>query len=184
MAKKRGMSRRDFFRNTWLGAMGVSLLGFGGASLAFLWPTLRGGFGAKISLGTVDSLKNELKSLPGGLKYFPEARTYLAVYDGKDDAKLYEGFVAEGLIATYQKCAHLGCKVPFCATSAWFECPCHGSQYNRVGEYKSGPAPTGLSHFPILIDSGNVVVDTAAPGAATPRGTDTIGQEPEGPHCV
>jgi cytochrome b6-f complex iron-sulfur subunit len=184
MAKKRGMSRRDFFRTTWLASIGVSLLGFGGASLAFLWPTLRGGFGAKINVGTVDALKTELGSQPGGMKYFPEARTYLTLYDGNAADSIYAGFAEEGLIATYQKCAHLGCKVPFCATSKWFECPCHGSQYNRVGEYKFGPAPTGLSHFPIVIESGNVIVDTASPGAAPPRGTDTIGQEPEGPHCV
>jgi cytochrome b6-f complex iron-sulfur subunit len=184
MAKKRGMSRRDFFRNTWLASMGVSLLGFTGASLGFLWPTLRGGFGAKINLGGVDDLKQELSSLPGGIKYFAEARTYMTLYDGKDPAGIYEGFIAEGLIATYQKCAHLGCRVPFCETSKWFECPCHGSQYNRAGEYKSGPAPTGLSHFPITIDGGNIIVDTALPGGIATRGTDTIGQEPEGPHCV
>ena len=28
-----------------------------------------------------------------------------------------------GLVALYQKCPHLGCRVPNCATSQWFECP-------------------------------------------------------------
>jgi cytochrome b6-f complex iron-sulfur subunit len=180
----RGMSRRDFFRTSWLASMGVTVAGFTGASLGFLWPTLRGGFGAKINLGQLDALKTELATLPGNLKYFPEARTYLASYAGTGADTTYRGFVVDGLIASYQKCAHLGCRVPFCETSSWFECPCHGSQYNRVGEYKSGPAPAGLWHFPITVDGGNVIVDTAAPGAQAPRGTDTIGQEPAGPHCV
>jgi cytochrome b6-f complex iron-sulfur subunit len=185
MAKKRGMSRRDFFRNTWLGAMGVSLAGFGAASLGFLWPTLRGGFGAKLELGKVDDLKRELATLPGGMKYFPEARTYLTLYDGQDPGDLYKGFVQDGFIATYQKCAHLGCRVPFCATSKWFECPCHGSQYNQVGEKKGGPAPRGMDRFPATFaPSGDVTIQTGTvvPGPAI--GTNTTGQEAEGPHCI
>ena len=47
----------------------------------------------------------------------------------------------------YQKCPHLGCRVPSCVTSQWFECPCHGSQYNQVGEKKGGPAPRGMDRF-------------------------------------
>src|SRR3546814_2290060 len=53
----------------------------------------------------------------------------------------------EGVVALYQKCVHLGCRVPECVTSQWFECPCHGSQYNQVGEKKGGPAPRGLDRF-------------------------------------
>ncbi len=49
----------------------------------------------------------------------------------------------------YQKCVHLGCRVPFCQSSQWFECPCHGSKYNKAGEYRFGPAPTGLNRFKI-----------------------------------
>ena len=33
--------------------------------------------------------------------------------------------------------------------SQWFECPCHGSQYNRVGEKKGGPAPRGMDRFAV-----------------------------------
>jgi len=183
MAKKRGMSRRDFFRNTWLASMGLSLGGFGGASLAFLWPTLRGGFGSKIELGRVDDLKRELETLPGKMKYYAEARCYLLLYDGDGADNTYKGFATEGLLAVYQKCAHLGCRVPFCETSRWLECPCHGSRYNKEGENKFGPAPTGLAHFPITADGGTVTVDTAQPGAAPPCGVDTIGEEPEGLHC-
>ena len=67
----------------------------------------------------------------------------------------------QGIVILSQKCPHLGCRVPECATSQWFECQCHGSQYNRVGEKKAGPAPRGMDHFPATIAaSGDVTIDT------------------------
>jgi len=75
--------------------------------------------------------------------------------------------------------------VPFCEQSQWFECPCHGSKYNRAGEYELGPAPTGLQRFPISVDSTqNLVVDTSILNPGPPRGTDTINEPPQGPFCV
>ena len=75
--------------------------------------------------------------------------------------------------------------MPECTASQWFECPCHGSQYNRVGEKKGGPAPRGMDRFAghrdrratCVVDTGTIV-----PGAAI--GTNTTGQEAEGPHCI
>jgi cytochrome b6-f complex iron-sulfur subunit len=185
MAKKRGMSRRDFFRVSMLGSTAVGLGGFTAASLGMLWPSLRGGFGAKITLGKVEDLKAELSGIPHGWKYYAEARTYLILYKpvaGKES--FYKGVADGGFLAVYQKCAHLGCRVPQCESSGWFECPCHGSRYNKAGEYQFGPAPTGLQHFPIIIDGGNLVVDTADAKPGPPRGTDTIHQNAEGPHCT
>ena len=90
-----------------------------------------------------------------------------------------------GIVALYQKCPHLGCRVPECATSQWFECPCHGSQYNRVGEKKAGPAPRGMDHFLITVTgSSDVIIDTSYPFPGVPIGTNTTGQEAEGPHCI
>jgi cytochrome b6-f complex iron-sulfur subunit len=184
MAKKRGMSRRDFFRLSWLAAFGTFLGGFGFASLGLLWPNLRGGFGAKIPLGNVEDLKAELAAIPHQIKYYPEARTYLILYNPKPgQEKVYETAAAGGFLASYQKCAHLGCRVPICETSGWLECPCHGSRYNKAGEYQFGPAPRGLQHFPLVVDGGSLVVDTAAPVPGPPRGTDTINQQAEGVHC-
>ncbi len=66
----------------------------------------------------------------------------------------------QGYVALYQKCVHLGCRVPWCESSQWFECPCHGSKYNRVGEKQGGPAPRGLDRFPLEVSGGNIIVDT------------------------
>ena len=90
-----------------------------------------------------------------------------------------------GIIALYQKCPHLGCRVPNCDTSQWFECPCHGSQYNRVGEKKGGPAPRGMDRF--AVDGQRRRASPSTPALiiqGPPIGTNTTGQEAEGPHCV
>ena len=98
-------------------------------------------------------------------------------------APVFAGMSA-GIVALYQKCPHLGCRVPTCATSQWFECPCHGSQFNRVGEKKGGPSPRGMDRFAVSINNGNVVIDTGAVFGGPAIGTNTTGQEAEGPHCV
>lgn len=184
MAKKRGMARRDFFRLGMLSSSAVFAGGFAGASLGMLWPSLKGGFGAKINLGKAEDLKAELAGIPHGWKYYAEARTYLVLYNPVPGQEaFYKGVAEGGFIAVYQKCAHLGCRVPQCESSGWFECPCHGSRYNKAGEYEFGPAPSGLQHFPIVITDGNVVVDTSQAVDGPPRGTDTINQNPEGAHC-
>jgi cytochrome b6-f complex iron-sulfur subunit len=72
-----------------------------------------------------------------------------------------------------------------CKSSQWFECPCHGSQYNRVGEKKAGPAPRGMDHFAFTVSAGgDVVIDTGIIYQGLPIGTNTTGQEAEGPHCI
>src|SRR5205823_1647382 len=127
---------------------------FGGASLAFLWPNLQGGFGATIPAGSVDSLKSQFQQ--SGPVYIGAARSWVGFYGGSyqgvDTSTQVDyaasGAIVQGLMAVYQKCAHLGCRVPYCASSKWFECPCHGSKYNLAGEYELGPAPNGLSRFP------------------------------------
>ena len=43
-----GVTRRQFFNRTMVGMMLLGVSGFGGSVLAFLWPTLRGGFGSKV----------------------------------------------------------------------------------------------------------------------------------------
>ncbi|MEP7059957.1 MAG: Rieske 2Fe-2S domain-containing protein [Actinomycetota bacterium] len=181
------VSRRDFFRGSLLISMGVFLAEFGLASLVFLWPSLKGGFGSKINAGALSDIKNQIQS-QGQPVYVGTGRFYVVPYLGKPSGGVdYEalGVAKEGVMALYQRCVHLGCRVPFCLTSKWFECPCHGSKYNYAGEYRLGPAPTGMERFGIEIDgSGNLIVDTSNKVGGPPRGTDTIHEPPQGPFCV
>ena len=185
------VSRRDFFRRSLVVSLSIFGAQFGGASIAFLWPNLKGGFGSLIDVGTVNDIKQQIQSTNQPF-YLGTGKLYVVPYNGtaKDEATGvdYEGQGAVihglGLMALYQRCVHLGCRVPFCQQSQWFECPCHGSKYNKAGEYELGPAPTGLQRFPITVSNGALVVDTSTilPGAAP--GTDTIHEPPQGAFCV
>ncbi len=184
-----GVTRRQFFNRSLVTMMGIGLGGFGASMLAFLWPGKSVGFGSTVQVGT---LENVFASIDQGNQplYVSEGRFYLSRYPADSITKATKVYGAElagmkaGLVALYQKCVHLGCRVPFCTTSQWFECPCHGSQYNRVGEQKGGPAPRGLDRFAIDTSGGKVAVSTAAVIIGPPKGTNTTGQEAEGPHCI
>ncbi len=190
-AKAAPVSRRDFFRRSLVSSLLIFGAQFGGASIAFLWPNLKGGFGSTINAGSVADIKSLIEQTNQPF-YYGSGRFYVVPYKGtgKDDATgvdyVTEGYVIPdlGLMALYQRCVHLGCRVPFCQQSEWFECPCHGSKYNYAGEYELGPAPTGLQRFPISVDGGNLMVDTSILNPGPPRGTDTINEPPQGPFCV
>jgi cytochrome b6-f complex iron-sulfur subunit len=185
-----GVTRRQFLNRNIVALMVLSLSGFGAAVLAFLWPTLSGGFGATIRVGSLDDILASIRDTREPF-YVPEGRFYINPYPSSavsNAESVYSGNVLEGMkagvVAVYQKCPHLGCRVPWCATSQWFECGCHGSQYNRVGEKKGGPAPRGMDRFGVLVEGGVVSVDTSLVVEGPPIGTNTTGQEAEGPHCV
>ena len=188
-----GVSRRQFFNRATVTLMGTSIGTFTVAGfVAFLWPTATGGFGQVVSVGKLEDIKEDARA-NSGFFYAPSARTWFTEYpaealpkaEGVYDEAILAGMRDYGLVALYQKCPHLGCRVPSCASSRWFECPCHGSQYNQVGEKKGGPAPRGMDRFSISVDgAGNVDVDTGTVYAGPPIGTNTTGQEAEGPHCI
>ena len=54
----------------------------------------------------------------------------------------------------------------------------------RSGEKKGGPAPRGMDRFAIEVTGGTLIVNTGAVIQGPPIGTNTTGQEAEGPHCV
>jgi len=185
-----GVTRRQFFNRSIVALMGLSLTGFGAAVLAFLWPQLGSGFGSKITAGKLDDILGTIRDTRKPF-YVAVGRFYLSPYppESLDKAKKAYGpavlpGMEAGLVALYQKCVHLGCRVPFCDTSQWFECGCHGSKYNRVGEKKGGPAPRGLDRFPVEVNNGVVSVNTGIQVVGPAIGANTTGQEAEGPHCV
>jgi cytochrome b6-f complex iron-sulfur subunit len=177
------VARRDFLRGGLLAALGVFLAEFGGASLAFLWPNLKGQFGSVITAGSLADIKAYIEQNNQPF-YLGAGRFYIVPYHGDGANTIYAGLVDQNLMALYQRCVHLGCRVPFCQASQWFECPCHGSKYNEAGEYQLGPAPTGLQRFPLKVVGTEVTVDTSKKVDGPPRGTDTIHEPPQGPFCV
>ena len=186
-----GVTRRQVLNRGIIGTFTLAITGFGAACVAMLWPSLSGGFGSKIRVGKFDEIMDEIadKKEP---YYVGAGRTYISPYpqEGVGAAKNVAAYSAvlegyeQGVVALYQKCPHLGCRVPWCQSSQWYECPCHGSQYNRVGEKKGGPAPRGMDRFAATVENGVIIVDTKTVIPGPPIGTNTTGQEAEGPNCI
>ena len=90
-----------------------------------------------------------------------------------------------GIVVLSQRC-RLGCRVPFCDTSQWFECPCHAAaRFDRVGEqFARALATAGMSFFKASIVRGRLIIDTGTRVPGVPDGTNTTHQDPAGPFCV
>ena len=182
-----GVSRRQFFNRAITVTFGSFLALMGLNSLAFFWPKLTGGFGSDVDAGPVEDLAVQTVNPDGTIVpvFVPEARAYVvpapdtlsAQFEGKSVA-------AGGLMALFQRCVHLGCRVPWCSTSIGFECPCHGSKYNSVGEYFAGPAPRNLDRFVVEIRNGDRFVIRTGDIIQTPRAPLPSVQYPQGPSCI
>ena len=183
-----GVNRRQFFTRA-LGATFGAFVGLNGISyLAFLWPRLSGGFGSDIDVGAIAALKTEVVLNDGSIlpKFVPEARAYVVPFAESDISRSQfegSGVVAGGLTALFQRCVHLGCRVPWCEASQGFECPCHGSKYNYVGEYEAGPAPRNLDRFAVEEQNGRLIVKTGTIIQSARAIAKTV-QYPQGPSCI
>lgn len=190
-----GITRRRFFNRAVLAVWGLFLAQFAIGGLAFIWPKLKGGFGTPINVGKVADLKAAL--IQGATivpQFAPAAQSWIVPIDlGVVSGSSYESvpFVIAGgeddgvgLMALWQRCVHLGCRVPSCVPSQGFECPCHGSKYNLHGEYNSGPAPRNMDRFEVSVsDAGDLIVNTGNVVQTARSRTLTI-QYPQGPFCV
>ena len=183
-----GVNRRQFLTR----ALGITFGAFlalnGIAYLAFLWPRLSGGFGSDIDVGAIADLQAEVIQSDGSIlpKFVPGARAYLVPFAESDMSRSqFDGLpvVAGGLSALFQRCVHLGCRVPWCETSQGFECPCHGSKYNFAGEYEAGPAPRNLDRFEVLDENGRMIVKTGTI-FQTARAVAKTVSYPQGPSCI
>ncbi|HEY8394321.1 MAG TPA: Rieske (2Fe-2S) protein [Thermaerobacter sp.] len=148
--KQEAVTRRDFLHWALWGSALLWLGQFAGSFANYFWPRKTGFFGQKINIGPVSN--------------YPVGSVTKV-----DAGKFYLVHTEQGLIALYWRCTHLGCTVPWKPeerpdAGGCFCCPCHGSQFDKVGEKIGGPAPRPLDYFPIEIDqNGNIWVDTGRP---------------------
>ena len=182
-----GVSRRQFFNRALSATFGSFLAVLGIELLAFMWPRLKGGFGASIDAGAVVDLLAATRTPDGGVipAFIPEARAYVVPVDDSNLSEQFEGksVAAGGLMALYQRCVHLGCRVPWCATAQGFECPCHGSKYDYIGEYFGGPAPRNLDRFVVEVIDTQFIIHTGDI-LQTPRAPTRSVAYPQGPSCI
>lgn len=181
-----GVTRRQFFNRALTATFGSFLALLAVDSLAFFWPRLTGGFGADIDAGEITEVAKQVFTPDGAVLplFIPEARAYI-VPAPPGPAPQFEGKNVElaGLMALWQRCVHLGCRVPWCGPSQGFECPCHGSKYSYVGEYFAGPAPRNLDRFVVEERDGRFIIRTGTI-IQTPRASELVVEYPQGPSCI
>jgi len=133
------ISRRDFLGLSALwacvAALGMSFIGL----LKFPKPALLPDLSNVFKIGRAEDI-------PVGTTKIIEDKKVLLMRD------------AEGISAVSLVCTHLGCIVA--TTEQGFDCPCHGSKFNKDGKVTGGPAPKGLNWLEVSqLPSGKLVVD-------------------------
>jgi cytochrome b6-f complex iron-sulfur subunit len=183
--------RRQFFNRATVTLMSASLAGFGVAVVAFLWPA-PGGFGSRVNAGRLERRHQQhprQRRLPlhrRGPPGSPSTRPMLSPVrrgrripprscsrDGGRRRRALPEVPAPGLpSARVQELAVVRVPVPRLAV-----------QPGRREEGGSGAAwhgPVRHADHP----GGDLIIDTGTIFNGMPIGTNTTGQEAEGPHCT
>lgn len=135
------LSRRDFFNEVALGALGIAGLGAAVVTYRFLSPNVLFEPPAAFRAGSPEL-------------YPVNSVTYL------QDQQVYIVRTAEGFYAVSAVCTHLGCITQWKPEANQIACPCHGSKFKPDGTKIEGPAPRSLPHFSMTLTAdGELRVD-------------------------
>lgn len=149
------VTRREFLNYAFLGSLGIFLVALGGVTFVFALPRFGAGeFGGIFVLGAAGNVIPSTEQAP---KPETPSRSWISNTD-------------KGVLALYNVCVHLGCLYGWQPVTNRFECPCHGSKYQKDGTYIEGPAPRSLDRFQIrFVDAdGKVLAETDASGDPLP----------------
>ena len=163
--------------------MSAGIGGFAAASfVAFLWPSASGRLRRQGQRRQARRHQRRHPPATAASSTLPEARTWITEYPA-DALPKAEAIYADsdatrawrhGLVALYQKCPHLGCRVPECVSSR------SGSSARATARSTTGSARRRAARrraawtaSPITVDAGgNVTVDTGTvvhrPGRSAP----------------
>lgn len=149
------VTRREFLNYAFLASLGIFFVALGGATFIFALPRFGAGeFGGLFTLGTAGDTIPPVEAAPANVT---SSRAWIANTE-------------TGVLALYNVCVHLGCLYGWQEVTGRFECPCHGSKYQKDGTYIEGPAPRSLDRFVIRFtdQAGNVIAETNATGDPLP----------------
>lgn len=144
-------SRREFLYYIWNASILMVIGQITVATLWFAFPRFaEGEFG-----GTFSVEPTELPPPDGSPVSRPDGRFWLS-------QPLINGEPA--VVALYAVCTHLGCLPKWVDVNNRFECPCHGSKFQKTGLYIEGPAPRSMDRFRTVITftDGSVVESNSA----------------------
>ncbi|WP_458411907.1 ubiquinol-cytochrome c reductase iron-sulfur subunit [Schinkia sp. CFF1] len=167
------INRREFLKNATKGTLGLVAL-----SVLPLGLTACGNKEQKIDTSSMTNL-GSLSEIEKGP--FPKKVDYVAqikdawvtteqrgfVYVAKDEEK-------QELLFMSPICTHLGCTAGDAneqqkAEGMTFYCPCHGGQYDELGNNIGGPPPRPLDVFKPIIQDGNVYISVLSPMKRTKK---------------
>lgn len=135
------LTRRDFFNEVALGALGIAGLGAAVVTYRYLSPNVLFEPPTSFRAGAPDD-------------YPANSVTYI------QDQQVYIVRTQDGFYAVSGICTHLGCITQWKPEDNLIECPCHGSKFKRDGTKVAGPAPRPLPHYSIaLAADGELLVD-------------------------
>ena len=136
------VTRRDFFNEITLAALGIAGVGAAVVTYRYLSPNVLFEPPTSFRVGSPDD-------------YPVNSITFI------QNQQVYIVRVPEGFYAVSAVCTHLGCITQWKPDDNLIECPCHGSKFKRDGIKVAGPAPRPLPHFAIsLTPDGALLVDT------------------------
>jgi Rieske Fe-S protein len=146
-------SRANFMILVFTAIFGFISLGYIGAVIAYLIP--RKGAGARPQdLGPVSGLAFNA-GVAGPFTYDATGRG-----DAQGVFAVRTGSNTTGVdVVIDQTCTHLGCPVAWTPASSTFNCPCHGSVFNKQGVRTAGPAPAPLYKHTFRIKDGHLWVE-------------------------
>ncbi|MBZ5564810.1 MAG: ubiquinol-cytochrome c reductase iron-sulfur subunit [Acidobacteriia bacterium] len=135
------ISRRDFFNEVAIAALGVAGLGAATVTYRYLSPNVLFEPPTTFRAGNPDL-------------YPVNSVTYIT------DQQVYIVRTGAGFYAVSAICTHLGCITQWKPEANQIQCPCHGSKFREDGTKIEGPAPRPLPHFSItLTPDGDLLVD-------------------------
>lgn len=142
------LSRRKLLGLVGAGALGLAGLGTAITSIKFLEPSVLFEEATRFPVGRPEDIA------PGAVLVLLKQKVF--VVHGPD------GFYALSTV-----CTHLGCMTRFQKDENVIACPCHGSRFSLTGKVVGGPAPKPLPRFELVVERGQLVVDTSRPVEGT-----------------
>ena len=129
------MKRRDFLNKVAIGtATGVGAVSIA-AVIAEILPPETESF-SLIKIGLIDDYPiNEFSFIPEKKIYLYRSRSHIRVLSGV--------------------CTHLGCTIK--NTEQGFDCPCHGSHFDKTGKACSGPASRSLDRLKVDVNKQGLI---------------------------
>lgn len=161
------INRRDFLKNATKGTLGIVALSVLPLGLAACNDKEQ-----KIDTGAMANLGplSEIEKGP-----FPKKVEYVATIKDAWVTQEQKGFVyvakdeeKQELLFMSPICTHLGCSAGYAndqqkAEGMMFYCPCHGGQYDELGNNIGGPPPRPLDIFQPIIQEGDVYIAVLSP---------------------